>query len=70
MIIVLELQTTGGVTSVLSNTFSDRNAAENKYHTILSSAAVSNVEAHAAVMMNHEGSVLKSSIYYHAQVSE
>lgn len=67
MIVVMELQTTGGVTALLTDTFDNRNAAENKYHTILSAAAVSNVEEHAAVMMDHKGFVIKNDIYYHPQ---
>lgn len=67
MIVVMELQTTGGVTALLTDTFDNRNAAENKYHTILSAAAVSNVEEHAAVMMDHKGFVIKNDIYYHTQ---
>lgn len=65
MIVVIELQTTNGVTSLLTDTFDNRPAAENKYHTILSGAAVSTVHEHAVVMMDHRGHVIKNDIYYH-----
>ena len=70
MLVVIELQTTNGATTLLTDTFSDRAAAENKYHTILSAAAVSSIEEHAAVMMDHKGFVIKNEIYYHPQTPE
>lgn len=70
MLVVIELQTTNGVTALLTDTFNDRAAAENKYHAILSAAAVSSVEEHAAVMMDHKGFVIKNEIYYHPKASE
>lgn len=61
MYIVLEIQDT----AVLVNSYDTRNEAENKYHTILAYAAVSSVEMHAAVMLNEDGSFVKSECFEH-----
>lgn len=66
MYIVIEIQT-GDKVATLVNAYEDRNAAENKYHTILSAAAVSEVPKHAAVMLTEEGTRLKSECYIHEQ---
>lgn len=63
--VVVELQTTNGTTNVLTNSYSDRNAAEQKYHQVLSYAAVSTVEFHAASMLDQFGNVMKSECYTH-----
>lgn len=57
MYIVTELQTTGEVTSVLNDTYTDKSLALQKYHTILASAAVSQVEVHTAYIVNELGLV-------------
>ena len=63
--VVVELQTIDGTTSVLTNSYSNRNTAEQKYHQILAYAAVSTVEFHAASMLDQFGNVLKSECYTH-----
>lgn len=55
MYIVTELQTNGEVTAVLNDTFTDKGLALQKYHTILASAAVSQVEVHTAFIVNESG---------------
>ena len=57
MYIVTELQTTGEVTAVLNDTYTDKSLALQKYHTILASAAVSQVEVHTAYIVNELGLV-------------
>ena len=61
MYIVLEIQNT----AVLVNSYDTRNEAENKYHMILAYAAVSSVEKHSAVMLNDDGSFIKSETFEH-----
>ena len=39
--------------------------AKSKYHQILTSAAVSQIPCHSAVMMTNEGIILKSERYLH-----
>ena len=64
MYIVIELQTAATV-STLTYAYATRDEAESKYHLILSSAAVSNVPMHAAVLMTNEGVVLARQSYTH-----
>lgn len=66
MFIVMEIQTSEQV-ATLVNAYEDRNQAENKYHAILSAAAVSAVPKHGAVMLTDEGVRLKSECYIHEQ---
>lgn len=63
--IVIELQTTNGTTAALVNTYATRNEAEQKYHTILAAAAVSNVEIHAAVILTPDGMEIMNQAYHH-----
>lgn len=55
MYIVTELQTNGETTAVLNYTYTDKNVALQKYHTILAAAAVSEVEVHTAFVVNEIG---------------
>ena len=65
--IVIELQTTE-TTSALNYVFADRLQAEQKYHEILSYAAVSTVPIHGAVMLTSEGVMINSEYYDHREV--
>ena len=66
MFYVIEIQTaqTG---SVIPFSFQDRDAAEAKYHSLLSVAAVSAVPKHGAMLFNDDGFVLKCEVYNHIQ---
>lgn len=64
--IVIETQTTGGVTAVVPPvSYTDRNQAEAKLHTVLAAAAVSQVEEHAAMILTSDGRVVRSECYRH-----
>ena len=65
MFIVTEYQTTDSSTAVLTYTYTERNAAEQKYHEILSYAAISTVPLHAASMANEYGGLFKNEYYEH-----
>lgn len=65
MYIVTELQTNGETTTVLTDVFTDESLANQKYYTILSFAAVSTVEIHAAAILNEYGGVLKNECFMH-----
>lgn len=69
MYIVMEIQTGDSVATIV-NSYSDRNTAEQKYHQILSAAAVSDVPKHGAVMLTDEGVRLKGECYIHEQEEE
>ena len=57
MYIVTELQTNGEATAVLNDVYTDKGLALQKYHTILASAAVSEVQVHTAMIVNEIGMV-------------
>ena len=66
MYLVLETQTAAnGTVATLIDQFADRNAAENKYHLILASAAISQIPIHTAFMLTDEGFTIKSETYRH-----
>lgn len=69
MYIVMEIQTSDKVATIV-NSYEDRNTAEQKYHQILSAAAVSQVPKHGAVMLTDEGVRLKGECYIHEEEGE
>ena len=70
MYIVIELQTNNGITGNFVFAYSDKADAYAKYHAILSAAAKSSVEVHAAVILNEVGNTIASSHFVHAKESE
>ena len=64
MIVVLEIQTTDTV-ATLVNSYMDRQEAESKYHAILAAAATSKLPKHSAVMLTSDGYYIKSECYEH-----
>ena len=69
--IVLEIQTNSDETiGTIINSYTDRNQAEQQYHLILASAAVSSLPAHAAVLMTSEGAAIERKVYLHGQELE
>ena len=66
MFVVIEIQA-GDKTATLVNAYEDRNAAEQKYHSILAAASVSKVPVHSAVMLTNEGYFIKSEVYKHEE---
>lgn len=64
--IVMEIQTfVTGAVSTPTYAYDSQASAESKYHAILSSAAVSKLPKHAAVLMTSEGYVQESRCYEH-----
>lgn len=62
--VVIELQTNAdGTLGNLVYQYTDRRAAENKYHTILAAAAISSLPVHSAVMLTNNGQLLASDYY-------
>ncbi len=69
MFIVIEIQVNAnGTVGTLVDSFADQQAAESKYHTVLASAAVSNLPKHAAIMISDEGFPLRNECYKHIPV--
>lgn len=71
MYILIELQTTNGTTANLVTAFEDKLQAESAYHSVLASAATSQVGIHAAVLLDERGNLLKREFYrHHAEPEE
>ena len=65
MYTVIELQTTGDITSSTTYAISNENEAYQKFYTILSYAAVSTVDIHSAAILTEYGSVLRNETFNH-----
>lgn len=63
MLTVIELQTTNGTTSALTNSYADESQAYQKYYQILSYAAVSDVDIHSATIINEEGYAIENGYF-------
>lgn len=63
MYLVIELQTSNGQISTLNYQYDDIRLAEQKYYLILSAAAVSTIDVHAAMIVDSKGTVLKNEYY-------
>ena len=64
--VVVEIQTNAdGTIGALVNDFDNKLDAENKYHTILAYAAISNLPTHSAVILTNEGRTVKTEMYTH-----
>lgn len=62
--IVIEYQTTNeNATSVLTSVHATREEAEQKYHMVLSAAAVSGLKYHGAELINAFGDIIKNEHY-------
>ena len=69
--IIIEIQhSNDGATSVLHEVKSDRDKAEQTYHTKLAYAAVSSVNVHSVVMIDDYGARVKGETYYHGELPE
>ena len=66
--IVIELQTNAdGTVGNIVTSHDTRQAAESKYHLVLSSAAVSQLPEHAAALIDSQGGILEARCYQHEQ---
>ena len=67
MYIVLEMQKLDETNLAIlpANTYDTREAAESKYHAILSVAATSSVWKHSAILLNEDGAPLLYQCYTH-----
>ena len=64
-IIEIQYSNGGSMAVVPPTTYSDRNDAEAKYHTVLAAAAKSNINVHSVTMLDETGSRVKGEVYYH-----
>lgn len=63
--IIIESQTTDGVTAVIKTVKPTYETAEQEYHTKLAYAAVSNVPLHAVTMLTENGKMVTHQCYDH-----
>ena len=70
MYIIVEMQTNGETTAVLTKTAEDENHAKSIYHQVLAAAAISQVELHAAALLTDYGYVLEREAFEHKQDTE
>ena len=69
--LVFEIQKmNNGTPSCLVYYYDDTAKANQKYHAVLSAAAVSAVDIHSSVMLNDDGSYIKNESFYHGQSEE
>lgn len=65
--IVIEIQTNAGTSAIVPPVlFTDRNAAEAQFHTMLAAAAISAVEIHSVVMLTEDGRIVRTECYRHS----
>lgn len=65
MYIIVEMQTNGDSTAVLTQTAADENHAQSIYHQVLAAAAISPVEIHSAALLTEHGYLLEHQSYTH-----
>ena len=71
MYIIQEIQTNDNTTALLpAITKADKNEMESTVHSILASAAVSDVEVHAVIVYDEHGNTIKREYYEHMQQSK
>ena len=67
MFIVVELQKNAdGVVSNITTSHETQASAESHYHSILASAAISEIPVHSAIIVTEEGFPLMHQCYKHA----
>ena len=67
LVVEMQKQTDGSMAHI-ETAFTDRNTAEQKYHEVLSYAAVSTIPIHTAVILSDEGNLIKKETYRHEEV--
>ena len=64
--LVIEIQTNpDGTVGNLISSYTERNLAEQKYYTILASAAVSTLPTHAVALLTNDGQPIIHAVYRH-----
>ena len=65
MFLVIEIQKTGNQLSHIVTTHETQNEAESKFYTVLSYAAVSELDLHAATILREDGRCIRTGCYEH-----
>jgi hypothetical protein len=68
MYIVMEMQTNAdGAVGTLVWSYNNINEAWSKYHSVLSTAAVSSLPCHACVLLGNDGNKYAAQVYRHGE---
>lgn len=70
MFAVIEIQKNGATATPITNLYADKGEAYSRYHSILASAATSNVEEHSAILVSEEGGYLLHDKFIHESEGE
>ena len=70
MYIVIELQKDNGQLANIVNSYDTLEQAESKYHQILTFAAVTTLEKHAAAILNDDGFSVRHESYPRMNLNE
>jgi len=68
--LVIEIQTNAdGTVGTLVSSYDNRDEAESKYHAVLSSAYLSHLPSHAAIMITSEGRAIpnRSEVHHYIE---
>ena len=65
MFTIIEMQTNGGVTNILTHTAPTKSEAMSIYHTILASAELSKVDYHTCVVLDVGGNLVAKECCVH-----
>lgn len=67
---VFETQSDGTTGASIANSYTDQKFAEQKFHEILSSASVSQVAEHGALIIASDYSFIRQEVYKHTANNE
>ena len=67
MYVVIEIQKNDNKISTYTDAYDDKHQAENKFHSILAQAAISDIDVHSAVILTEEGYIDKCQSYNHEE---
>ena len=65
MYIVIEMQTNGDKTAILTKTAAEKNQADSVFFQTLAAAAISSVEIHSVALLSEYGFLLRRETYEH-----
>ena len=65
MFAVIEIQKNGDTSTPITTLFDNKDEAYSKYHTVLASAAISEIEEHSAILVSEEGNYMLHEKFVH-----
>ena len=65
MFAVVEIQKNGETATPITTLFTDKDEAYSKYHQVLASASISQVQEHSAILLSEEGSYMFHDKFVH-----